>query len=530
MMISTRSSARLGLRTVLFCFGGFAAASVAVAELKPVPAFPRSDGPLAVAVRPASPDLPEAVAVGDVRGAWLSEAGAPARRLLLGDEVRDLAFSADGALWLATDDGLRRRAPDSTALTDHGPAPGGARRAASLASTAVGVFVGTEAGVHWVSPHASRRVDGVVPHGNVSGLAWDPERRVLHAVIDERLYAIAIPEGAGGDATTVHRVALPTGAGAPLDLASAPGGPLVLTPRGLLRVVGERVRRDAPPLPAGLRAIRVAASGERVWLVGPRGLHSWAGEGAWRSIARSGGRVPLTAVAVARGEVVAVGPRGVFRLVDRAAEQAAPGAGEHSGSPSVSREGRVRATPSPTSPPIGAVHRAVVRAHGLEPARGHRWRDRVARRGRLPELELRLGYGGSRAQARDYDEAFTSGALRRLNDHAADRDRDFDVQAVLRWDWGDAFHHPEEVDVAKEVREWTLLRDEILDEVSQLYFERQRVLAERARLGPGDPAARLLEIRAAELGAGLDAWTNGWWSQAAPGPKRSRPGPVENQE
>ena len=104
------------------------------------------------------------------------------------------------------------------------------------------------------------------------------------------------------------------------------------------------------------------------------------------------------------------------------------------------------------------------------------------------------------------------------------------MQAVLRWDWGDALHHPEEVDVAKEVREWTLLRDEILDEVSQLYFERLRVGAERARISADDPAARLLEIRAAELGAGLDAWTDGWWSHTARGLLIPRPGPKENRE
>ncbi|MCG8591087.1 MAG: hypothetical protein MJE66_17480, partial [Proteobacteria bacterium] len=57
-------------------------------------------------------------------------------------------------------------------------------------------------------------------------------------------------------------------------------------------------------------------------------------------------------------------------------------------------------------------------------------------------------------------------------------------------------------------------RDDVLDEVNQLYFERQRALAERAARPPGDPEAARLELRARELAAGLDAWTGGWFGRA----------------
>jgi len=70
--------------------------------------------------------------------------------------------------------------------------------------------------------------------------------------------------------------------------------------------------------------------------------------------------------------------------------------------------------------------------------------------------------------------------------------------------------------VLKEAREIIELRDDVLDEVTQLYFERRRVLLQLA----SQPSARSgesqrLRLRTDELGSGLDAWTGGWWSRAA---------------
>jgi len=71
----------------------------------------------------------------------------------------------------------------------------------------------------------------------------------------------------------------------------------------------------------------------------------------------------------------------------------------------------------------------------------------------------------------------------------------------------------------------------VLDEINQLYFERQRVLLERARLSdPAGPEAERFALRARELAAGLDAWTGGWWSRQVEllsprptGPEEERP-------
>ena len=155
----------------------------------------------------------------------------------------------------------------------------------------------------------------------------------------------------------------------------------------------------------------------------------------------------------------------------------------------------------------------------------------MRRRGWLPRFEIRGSYGGWDSWRRDHDEAFTYGAARLFLDREDGRNRDFGASTALVWDLGDLAYHPESLDVSKEAREIIELRDDVLDEVTQLYFERRRALQEfdsDASL-PAAEAARL-RLRADELGSGLDAWTGGWWSRAlsTPAPHSPRDTPEEN--
>ena len=57
------------------------------------------------------------------------------------------------------------------------------------------------------------------------------------------------------------------------------------------------------------------------------------------------------------------------------------------------------------------------------------------------------------------------------------------------------------------------LRDQVLERVNRLYFERLRVRTRLGALGPDAPERGELEIRASELAAQLDAWTGGLFSR-----------------
>jgi len=168
----------------------------------------------------------------------------------------------------------------------------------------------------------------------------------------------------------------------------------------------------------------------------------------------------------------------------------------------------------PCDPPIAAVQRAALAHLDLTGARTARmWRG-VRRRGALPIVSVDGALSDDARHYRTWDETFTSGDTRRLFDRDRDRERERAVALRLTWDLGDVAYHPEEIDVSTEQRRTIELRDDVLDEVNQLYFDRRRARA--AAAGAADPAEAARErLRAEELAAGLDAWTGGWFGPRA---------------
>jgi hypothetical protein len=167
----------------------------------------------------------------------------------------------------------------------------------------------------------------------------------------------------------------------------------------------------------------------------------------------------------------------------------------------------------PTDPPIEEVHRAAVRHLGLDGSLVEALRRGVERRGWWPLVTVRAGAGWDHSRSTDHDEAFLSGDTRRLVDRDFDRGDDYDVSLAMTWDLGDVAYNPESIDVSREAREVIELRDDVLDEITQLYFERRAVLsALNAPLAMPTVESQRLNLRADELAAGIDAWTGGWFA------------------
>ncbi|HSJ96240.1 MAG TPA: hypothetical protein VLC53_04160, partial [Myxococcota bacterium] len=165
--------------------------------------------------------------------------------------------------------------------------------------------------------------------------------------------------------------------------------------------------------------------------------------------------------------------------------------------------------------PIAEVQRAALAHLDLAGARTARmWRG-VRRRGALPVVALDGALADDRHHYRTWDEAFSSGETRRLFDRDRDRERERAVSLRLPWDLGSLLYHPEEIDVSTEMRRTIELRDDVLDELNQLYFDRRRARDAAALAGPGSPESAREALRAEELAAGLDAWTGGWFGPRA---------------
>lgn len=452
------------------------------------------------------------LAVGDARAAWLRDGGGARVRGLRRGAVRDLLFRPGGVLWVATEDGLFRLGPDGE-VRDRSPAPGAAARSVRrLAARDRLLAAATDAGVHLWDGEAWRSLGPGLPRAGTEALLWQPgddgapELWIAHE--GELLRARIRPESAA--VVGLARERLPAAA------ARAPVADLVDLGDGVVVAVGGdwlavrhagRWRVVRPSLPPGARARRLVAFDGALWLATDGGLLRAADpEASWQRAAAPAGRLATADLAVAGDVLYAATESGLLATAPRAA-------GEGAGSTPLPPRLRVGAA----EPGVRAVQRAALAYLELGPSRLRDLRRRVDRRALLPEVELR----GTSAQAKrtdeDFDQTFTSGADRRFRDYERSRAEDFAVTLSLTWDLGDAVYHPEALDVSREAREVIELRDEILDEVTQLFFERRRVLLALASVGPEAGAENLrLRLRADELAAGLDAWTGGWFGRHAP--------------
>ncbi len=474
------------------------------------------------------------LAVGTRRGVLLGRVGEPFTRVLHRGPVRGLVFApgpsnADRILLASTEGGLHRI--HNLEKTTFSPGPGArARLAGRMAADSGLIAVATAAGA-FVS---------------VDSRSWQPLSDSLPAgdattVAIRRRYSLSQRSGSEADRADFEcwtvirgrlwRTPLELREGRlfpgpsrqePLPFAAADRGPLDVVfglPDGEIVVVLPRmlarsresgrgwdvIRIGVPP---GASIVRLAYALDRYWLATDRGLlHAARLDGPWR---RAASPVGTTAIRDLVG--------------DRRLLLVATATGVWTGS-AASRNDAERSTPAPTVPaptgpaPIGGddpriedLHRVATAFLDLENRRFRGLAQKVNRRGWLPLATLRGGYDGDRDRSRDTDEAFVSGDLRRLNDSDRRRSRNWDLSLALTWDLADLAYHPELIDVSKETRALIELRDDVLDEITQLYFERRRVLAE---IGASrDPATRArLRLRADELAAGIDAWTGGWFSQ-----------------
>jgi hypothetical protein len=517
-------------------------AEVAAASARALDAPPRAElrwRPVAVevaddVVTALALDRAGRLAVGDARGVLLGFPGSPMRRVSLRGEVRDLAFfygdtERDPALFAATPLGLYRIQSDGN-VESIAPGPGADANAVEriavagrvvVAATAAGAYASLD-GLRW------QRLSEDLPSGPATAISLAKREGFAECWVAIRgdLWRSEIRAEAGrAVSTTPVRVAIPFASGQrqPIDIAQDLDGAEVAVIFDAELVVrwktDGRWERLRPALPPGASALRLAAALDRYWLATDRGLLVAPSlRGPWRRADASSGSDAIFDLETGQGVLYAATDNGLA-----SAQLATEFSTTSDGGQSVAEFPAVSEVPQPIidprEPDVHSVHRAALRYLMLDPSRIAELRRGVSRRGWLPILSIRASADSDRGRQSDYDEAYISGAMRRLHDIDYDRSRELELQLTMSWDFGDVAYHPESIDVSREAREIIELRDDVLDEITQLYFERRRVLAVIA-LQPGAPAASELQLRAAQLAAGIDAWTGGWYgrelSNAAP--------------
>jgi hypothetical protein len=170
-------------------------------------------------------------------------------------------------------------------------------------------------------------------------------------------------------------------------------------------------------------------------------------------------------------------------------------------------------------PDIRQTQAAALRWADLDPSRGASWRSRAQVADWLPrQWEVSVGLD------QDQDRRFTTrddfdgmAALEGSAQTDADaQGMGVQVEVSARWEPRRLIFNDDELAASEEsARQWRL-RQEVLDEVTRVYFARRRLQVE-ARLNPPadwSEAARV-RLQLQEWGADLDRLTGGWFSSQA---------------
>ena len=158
-------------------------------------------------------------------------------------------------------------------------------------------------------------------------------------------------------------------------------------------------------------------------------------------------------------------------------------------------------------PGIDKIQRAAMKYAEVEPEKILRWRKQAKMKAILPRLTVGL----DRSENTNY-EIYTSTTTHYVYEGPNDKSNGWDV--ALSWELGDLIYNNDQTSIDVRSRLLVQLRDDILDEVTKLYFERLRVKNELDNLSLEDRKKRFeKELRLQELTAYLDALTGGYFSQ-----------------
>lgn len=153
---------------------------------------------------------------------------------------------------------------------------------------------------------------------------------------------------------------------------------------------------------------------------------------------------------------------------------------------------------SPPEPAIHEIQKEAIKYAEVYPEKIARWRKQARLKALMPELTL------------DYDKTVTT-SLSSVSDKVQVGPRDWGLS--LKWDIGDFIFSTEQTSIDVRSRLMVQLRDDILNEVTRLYFERKRLQLELAESALDSKKKKEKELRLEELTALIDGLTGGHLSR-----------------
>ncbi len=165
-------------------------------------------------------------------------------------------------------------------------------------------------------------------------------------------------------------------------------------------------------------------------------------------------------------------------------------------------------------PSIGEVHHFAIEYAEVGPEKIAQWRRLAQKRAWLPDLDIGVDSASDWSRSSSIWGSYTSGGQHYVGPDDKARGGDFGWDVALSWDLSDIVYSSEQTTIDSRSKLMVELREDILDQVTRLYFERRRVQAELAAAAAIEPWMKMdKELRVAELTALLDAFTGGRFSR-----------------
>jgi hypothetical protein len=160
-------------------------------------------------------------------------------------------------------------------------------------------------------------------------------------------------------------------------------------------------------------------------------------------------------------------------------------------------------------PSIDEVQRAAIKYAELDKQKIDQWRKRAAQKAILPSLNVGIDRNSTDLWH------WEGGSTTKVDDDTLRKGRDsVDWSVSLSWDLGDLVWNDDQTSIDVRSRLMVELRNDVLDEVIKLYYERIRLKMEMETLQIEDRRRRLeKELRIRELTASLDSLTGGYFSE-----------------
>jgi hypothetical protein len=173
----------------------------------------------------------------------------------------------------------------------------------------------------------------------------------------------------------------------------------------------------------------------------------------------------------------------------------------------IGARGQAQPRPRRCGPPVERVVSAALERAGLERQQERSWRTRLGWSALLPRFSGRLGesrYAGEVLDSRSALEAQS------LNSYLAFR---WEIRAT--WDLAHLVFDPRELRVAARVGQNAARRQQLLEHVVRLYFERCHLLLTKGMPTDGPDQASRQDLEVQRLTALLDGLTGGLFSGAS---------------